>query len=282
MPSLVQSNTLGAEGTLALALSLLFATRWAVAVVPVDPADSELAQNLSGVLEAQVTELSGAPVAAGEELRAKLGLSGRGILGCVGDPACLQRAGGALLIDRMVVVIVSRGVGDEYLLDMKLVEVSGGSFIGNELRHPKGVEALIRDAREVVTLFINGAPAVKVQGPGPLPPPPPQEPQKPPRRWLPLTLGGVGVAMIGLGAVLALSVGGDYDNLKKTCAPSCPQSSWTDLKKRADTGGAFMALGAVAVAGAAIWWYFQPSGQPESRRAWIAPSANGVVVGGAF
>ena len=282
MLSLAQSNTLGAEGILALLLGLLFATRWAVAVVPVDPADGELAQNLSGVLEAHVTELSGAPVAAGEELRAKMGLSGRGILGCVGDPACLQRAGGALLIDRMVVVIVSRGVGDEYLLDMKLVEVSGGSFIGNELRHPKGVEALIHDARDVVTAFVSGAAPVKVSGPAPLPPPPPPEPAKPPRRWLPLTLGGVGVAMIGFGSVLALSVGGDYDNLKKTCAPGCPQSSWTDLKKRADAGDAFILLGVAAVAGGAIWWYLQPSGQPESRRAWIAPSPSGVVLGGVF
>jgi hypothetical protein len=280
--SLAQSNTLGAEGTLGLALSLLFATRWAVAVVPVDPADSELAQNLSGVLEAHVTELSGAPVAASEELRAKLGLQGRGILGCVGDPSCLQHAGGALMIDRMVVVIVSRGVGDEYLLDMKLVEVSGGAFIGNELRHPKGVEALIRDAREVVTAFVNGATPVKVQAPQPLPQAPAPEPEKPPRRWLPLTVGGVGVAMIGFGTALAVSVGSDYDHLKKTCAPSCPQSSWTDLQKRANAGYAFIGIGAAAVAGGAVWWFLQPSGQPESRRAWIAPSPNGVVVGGVF
>ena len=78
----------------ALVFSLLVASRWAVAVVPVDPGDGELAQNLAGVLEAQVTEMSGAPVAAGEELRARLGLAGgRGILGCVGDAQCLQRAG---------------------------------------------------------------------------------------------------------------------------------------------------------------------------------------------
>ena len=119
-----------------LLLSFLLASRWAVAVVAADPNDTDLAQNLSGVLEAQVTELSGSSVVASEELRAKLGLQGRGILGCVGEVACLQKAGGALGIDRLIVVIVSRGVGDEYVLDMKLVDVSSGSFISSDLKHP--------------------------------------------------------------------------------------------------------------------------------------------------
>jgi hypothetical protein len=261
-----------------LVFSLLLGSRWAVAVVPVDPGDGELAQNLGGVLEAQVTEMSGAPVVAGEELRARLGLAGgRGILGCVGEAECLQRAGQALSIDRMIVVIVSRGVGDEYVLDMKLVQVANGAFAGSELRHPNGIEALIRDAREVVSTFVRGPAPRKIE-----PPSPPLEPEKPPRRWLPLLVGGVGVALIGTGTALSLSVGGDYDNLKKTCAPSCAQSTWTDLRKRANTGYVLIGAGSAAVLGGAIWWLLQPSGAPVPQRAWIAPSPSGVMVGGVF
>ena len=263
-----------------LLLSFLLASRWAVAVVAADPNDTDLAQNLSGVLEAQVTELSGSSVVASEELRAKLGLQGRGILGCVGEVACLQKAGGALGIDRMIVVIVSRGVGDEYVLDMKLVDVSNGSFIGNDLKHPKGVEALIRDARDVVDGFVSGKKPVAVT-PVPPPNPPPPQPASPPRRWLPLTVGGVGLVMAGTGLALALSVGGDYDNLKKTCAPACQESQYSSLRTREHVGDVLMVLGAAAVAGGAVWYFLQPSA-PDSRRAWIAPAPNGLVIGGAF
>jgi hypothetical protein len=259
---------------------LALATRWAVAVVPVDPADAELAQNLSGVLEAQVTELSGAPVAAGEELRARLGLSGRGILGCVGEAECLQRAGRALAIERMVVVIVSRGVGDEYLLDMKLVEVAGGTFVASDLRKPKGVEALIRDARDVMASFIQGrapAPAAPTAAPAPE-----TRPETPPRRWLPILTASIGVALVGTGVALALSVGGDYDHLKQTCAPSCKESAYSDLRTRAQIGDVLIGVGAAAAAAGAVWWFLQPRGPREPARAWIAPSAGGFAVGGTF
>ena len=263
-----------------LLLSFLLAGRWAVAVVAADPNDTDLAQNLSGVLEAQVTELSGASVVASEELRAKLGLQGRGILGCVGEAPCLQKAGSALGIDRLIVVIVSRGVGDEYVLDMKLVDVQSGSFTSSDLKHPKGVEALIHDAREVVDGFVHGRkPAAVTEVPPPAQPVPAAEAA--PRRWLPLTVGGAGIALVATGAILALSVGGDYDNLKKTCAPSCPESSYSSLRTRQQVGDVLIIVGAAAAAGGAVWYFLSPSA-PSSRRAWLAPAPNGLVIGGAF
>src|SRR5262249_23707975 len=125
-------------------------------------------------------------------------------------------------------------------------------------------------------VFVQGPP------PAPLTSTPPHAPEAPPRRWPPFMVGGAGIALVGAGTVLALSVGGDYDNLKKTCAPSCAQSSYSSLQTRANIGYVLIGVGAAAVAAGTIWYLLQPSGAPESRRAWIAPSPNGIVVGGVF
>src|SRR5437016_2413656 len=95
--------------------SWLLAARWAAIILPSDSADQELAQNLSDVLQATIADETHAELVGREQLGAQLGLSDRGMLGCVGDTACLGRVGAALKVEKMVVGTVSRGVGDEFV-----------------------------------------------------------------------------------------------------------------------------------------------------------------------
>ncbi|HJZ84243.1 MAG TPA: hypothetical protein VKN99_03690 [Polyangia bacterium] len=255
---------------------LWLAGPWAVAVVPVDPADASLAQDLSSVLEASVAELTHAPVVASEDFRAHMGLTGRSILDCAADAACIRRAGEALRVERILVGQVSRGVGDEFILNVKLIEVATAKMVRNTIRQARGVEALIEQSKTVIADF----------GRGPLPEPQPSAPPPASERsssgWLPYVVGGVGVAVAATGTILVLSVGGDYDHLKQTCAPSCDPGSWSGLHTRVETGYVLIGVGAAAVATGAVLWLLQPrSGRPE-RRAWILPTLGGVTSGVRF
>src|SRR5262249_37987754 len=137
---------------LALA-GLLLATRWAAIVLPSDANDEELAQNLSDVLVATVAERTHAQLIGREEIKAKLGVSEGEVLRCAGDRACLGRVGVGLKIEKMVVGTVSRGVGDEYILNLNLVDVTHLKVERGELRKAHGIPALVGEVQSLAVAF---------------------------------------------------------------------------------------------------------------------------------
>src|ERR1051325_8462950 len=108
---------------LVLAVALLVG-RWAAIVLPSDTGDAELAQNLSDVLVATVADRTHAELVGREELRAQLGLSDRGVLGCAADTACLGRVGVQLRVEKLIVGTVARGLGDEFIINLNLIDVN--------------------------------------------------------------------------------------------------------------------------------------------------------------
>jgi hypothetical protein len=145
--------------------ALLQTGRWAAIVLPDNPADDELAQNLSDVLIAKIADRTHAPLAGREELRTQLGLTERGVLGCAGDTACLGRVGVALQIDKMVVGTISRGIGDELIVNLNLIDVSRLRTERGELRRVHGVPALVGEIQALADAFTGGAPT-PVPSPG--------------------------------------------------------------------------------------------------------------------
>src|SRR5439155_5587863 len=138
---------------------VLLTGRWAAIVLPSDARDGELAQNLSDVLVATLADRTHAELVGREELRAQLGLSDRGVLGCAGDTACLGRVGVQLKVDRMVVGTVARGVGDEYVINLNLIDVSRLKTERGELRKAHGVPELVAAVQSIGAAFTGGPPA---------------------------------------------------------------------------------------------------------------------------
>src|SRR5262245_34981523 len=186
----------------------LLTSRWAAIVLPSDPSDAELAQNLSDVLVATVADRTHAELVGREELRAQLGLSDRGVLGCASDTVCLGRVGVQLRVERMVMGTVARGVGDEYIINLNLVNVSQLRTERGELRKANGVPELVSQVQAIANLFTGAPPAPEVAQP---PPAHLAEPvlvgvhERPARyRTAAWTLLGVG----GASAIVALFAGG--------------------------------------------------------------------------
>src|SRR5262252_1171065 len=127
----------------------LLGGRWAASVLPSDAGDAELSQNLSEVLVATLAERTHAELVGREELRAQLGLSDRGVLGCAADTACLGRVGVQLRVERMVVGTVARGVGDEYIINLNLIDVSQLRTERGELRKAHGVQELVAEVQAI-------------------------------------------------------------------------------------------------------------------------------------
>ena len=119
-------------------------------------------------------------------------------------------------------------------------------------------------------------PVVSVQPATPLPEP--HTPSKLP----PLLLGAGGIVIAGVGAVLLISVDGDVGDLQNSCSPHCDPKSWQDLPTRADIGYVLVGAGAAAVAGSVVWWYLRDREASSYSRTFIAPTPNGLVLGGAF
>jgi hypothetical protein len=136
-----------------LLTTLFLAGRWAAIVLPADARDDELAQNLTDVLVATLAEHTHAQVIGREEFRTQLGLSDRGVLGCAGDTACLGRVGVQLKVEKMVVGQVSRGVGDEYILFMNLIDVPALKGESEGLQKVHGIPALVAKVQELGKRF---------------------------------------------------------------------------------------------------------------------------------
>jgi hypothetical protein len=249
--------------------------RFAVVVVPSDPSDAELAENVASVMEATFVDRMHVPLLGAEELRGQLGMTPRELLECAGRPACLSRVRATLELDRLVVATLARGVGDELLLSVKLVDTGSGSVLRDELAKAHGQEEVVAAARRILTTLIDGAPPSSA-APAPLPH------DQPSRRgsWVPIVVGGAGLALAATGGVLLATVPSDYDDLKGQCAPYCPPSRTSSLETRATAGYVLAGVGAAAVTAGIILWLLDR--REPARRAWVAPAWGQLVVGGTF
>jgi tetratricopeptide (TPR) repeat protein len=161
------------------------------------------------------------------------------------------------------------------------------------------IEARIAEMEKCVQEKGAARPTVPPEAPPPSPPSPtepgPGTPAAPgaagapagaaaaePSRWPPLALGAGGLVVAGVGAALLISVGGDFDDLKHSCAPACDPKSWSDLETRQTIGWILVGAGSAAVVGSAIWYYLRSRSDDGGGRAWLAPTVGGLVVGGRF
>jgi hypothetical protein len=264
-------------------LALLLAGKWAAIVLPADKGDEELAQNLSDVLVATIAERTHTELLGREEFKAQLGLQGRDVLGCAGDTACLGRVGVQLKVDKMVVGTVARGVGDEYIINLNLIDVNALRAEQGVLRKAKGVQQLVAEVQNIATQFTGGRPLV-VTPPSTTPPevtpPPPSGPQvnigetnlmgvqeRPPRfRTTAYILLGGGGASILVGGILGSAAHGKSNDLEHRANVAMPplfdsslQKIQSDGKNLEDAAKFFVAVGAIAgVTGGILFYVGRP------------------------
>src|SRR5262249_61299581 len=81
----------------------------------------------------------------------------------------------------MVVGTVSRGVGDEYVVNLNLIDVGALRAEQGVLRKAKGVQQLVSEVQNIATQFTGGRPTVTppTTTPPEVTPPPPGGPQGP-------------------------------------------------------------------------------------------------------
>jgi hypothetical protein len=80
-----------------------------------------------------------------------------------------------------------------------------------------------------------------------------------PERGVPVmtyVLGGVGVAGVGTFGALRIIANGDFDALKKGCAPTCPASDVASVRQKYVLSNAALGVGAGALLGAVLWYVF--------------------------
>jgi hypothetical protein len=262
-----------------LMLALLLAGKWAAIVLPADKGDDELAQNLSDVLVATIADRTHSELVGREEFRTQLGLSDRGVLGCAGDTACLGRVGVQLKVDKMVVGTVSRGVGDEYIVNLNLIDVGALRAEQGVLRKTHGVQALVQEVQGIAVQFTGGRPLVTTpesKGAPEVTPPAPTGEQVPigetnlvgvrerPARfrtmaWT-LTIGGASSVLIGviLGSA-AHSKANDLEHQSNIMPPQLFDNSLqklqTDGKNLDDAAKFFGAVGLIAAGTGLILFY---------------------------
>jgi hypothetical protein len=261
-----------------LMLALLLAGKWAAIVLPADKGDDDLAQNLSDVLVATIADRTHSELVGREEFRTQLGLSGRDVLGCAGDTACLGRVGVQLKVDKMVVGTVSRGVGDEYVINLNLIDVGALRAEQGVLRKAKGVQQLVQEVQSIAQQFTGGRPVVTAPGvtPPEVTPPPPGTEQIPigetnilgvrerPARyrtaaWV-LTIGGAASIAIGIGlGAAAHAKSNDLEHQSNVTPPQLFDTSLQNIqsegKKLEDGAKLFAAVGLIAAGTGLVLFY---------------------------
>jgi hypothetical protein len=280
-----------------LLLMLVLAGKWAAIVLPADKGDEELAQNLSDVLAATIAERTHSELVGREEFKAQLGLQDRGVLGCAGDTACLGRVGVQLKVDKMVVGTVSRGVGDEYVINLNLIDISALRAEQGVLRKAHGVQQLVSEVQSIATQFTGGRAAVSTPSANPpeVTPPPPGQPvnigetnlvgmqEKPARfrtaAWI-CTLGGGGA--IVLGGILGSASHSKSNNLEQRANVAMPplfasslQKLQNDGKNLEDGAKVFVSIGLVSALTGGILFYV---GRPVT----VTSDGRSVSIAGSF
>jgi hypothetical protein len=121
--------------------------------------EPELGDNLTEVVIAEVARLGGYEIAGKEEFRAKLGVADeRRALACVGELACLSRAGAALGVTRVLAGTVGQRGGD-YLFSLSLLDLTTGHTDNQAFKLVSGgVGELVRVAGEVAARIFERRP----------------------------------------------------------------------------------------------------------------------------
>jgi tetratricopeptide (TPR) repeat protein len=103
---------------------------------------------------------------------------------------------------------------------------------------------------------------------------------------IPLGLGIAGGVLAAGGGSLLLWAASDYHDLKDACAPSCDPNRIDGPRLHERIGLGLAIGGGVSVAAAlALWWHGRSESPPQSGlplHAWLAPSSNGIALGGSF
>lgn len=98
-------------------------------------------------------------------------------------------------------------------------------------------------------------------------------------------LGGVGVAALGSFTYFAITGKNDLDQLKETCAPSCPEDDRASVRNRFIAADVSLGVSVLALGGA-TWWFLASRPGPDRRSVgWtVKPMAGGMVggLGGSF
>jgi hypothetical protein len=121
--------------------------------------------------------------------------------------------------------------------------------------------------------------------PPPVAPPPPPPP--PPRSHSPVSyvLGAVGLAGLGVGAILGIKGQVEKAALEQSCAPRCNKATQVDPIAAEWWGGAAGAIagGALLAAGVAVWiGEAQARGPGPQARVVLSPAPGGIRVLGTF
>jgi hypothetical protein len=148
------------------------------------------------------------------------------------------------------------------------------------------------DSKPLVLEPPRGAAQVAAPAPyvAPVTPPPVAEPPAEPsshpgrsQRIVGLVTGGAGVALLGVGAFLALSAKSDYDDATTLCGVTCPREETlraNDARDQANVGGVVGGIGLAALISGGILFFTAPSGVRLSPGAARSPA--GLTFTGAF
>ncbi len=109
-------------------------------------------------------------------------------------------------------------------------------------------------------------------------PPPPANDSAPPSvstlRWTGLAIAGGGVVAVGIGGYLALAAKHDYDAVSGECpARGCTTDGYDarqSARSRGDVATVVLGVGAAAVAGGALLWFFGSDSSGDAARAHVA------------
>jgi hypothetical protein len=98
-----------------------------------------------------------------------------------------------------------------------------------------------------------------------------------------IALGGVALAGGGVFVGLAVSAQRDFDHLKLTCAPRCPEAAVAPVRTREIAANVALGVGIGAAVAAAVVLVARP-GEPSGRAAWltVVPAPGGVGLAARF
>jgi len=220
-------------------------------------------------------------------------------------PAIVRKACAEWLadVDRRIPTVVLRAAaasgedlaGARFSVDGAAQSAATGSAIsvdpGEHVVHMDGpngesvdehVVVMEGQKERIVTLHVP-APAPAATEPTPPESPASGGPSPTVATWI---FGGIGVVGLGAFAGLAVSARSSFDNLQKTCAPTCASSDVDSVKRQALIADVSLGVGVVAL-GIAAYTFFSHREAPAAvttSRLGVRPRADGAIVelGGAF
>ncbi len=282
------------------------AERTRVVVLGVNASDPKLKQLADSIGEQILTELSREkrldPIGT-SDVSAVLGLERqKQMLGCTDQSAsCLAEISAALGAPFLVTGNLAKA-GKATRVDIKLIRARDGKAVFRDGRNFKDESEMFDLVSSIVQALVASMdlpaekPAVVLDAPKKTevtpPPSPPSvpavaveaQPSKPGPSVLPWVVAGAGLITAGVGAMLFISAGAEQT---ATLAPDYKAANtYTVVRNKVDSqtatmqgGGTLLGVGVLAAAGGLAWALL--GNQPAAPVA-VAPSLNGIVVGGGF